>query len=391
MASPLAQTDECLLHIRTARRILADLRDQALAPGARLRPLRELATAYQVSYQTIQRSLQVLKMQGFLEIRQGDGMYLLRAPEHGDLGSGAEGGAGPARARARRIGHTIATVYPSWASNELPQHFGQAAIQRILQGFIAECDRHQWGVEMVYSAPPDEAAEPGFVHKLLRREADGVLWLRPNLGHRMNLMRLLDRNIEVVGCGRQFPGLKIPTISEDHAATARLALSWLKKQGKKRVGMLTGPAEGRYADPFAVELLGVYQSAAAKAGVTFSMEAVYQGYGLPQKETDCLLQDYFRRNREVDGFICVFNPLLANIERISNAGDLPQIEKLRFVDLTADYRPVVPGKRSHLHLAGIRNPLENLGCRLARHFVEKWFGPSETPPPPLTPEIFEIS
>ncbi len=387
MRAKLEKSDGRQLHIRTARRILSDLHEQGLAPGARLKPLRELALDYSVSYQTIQRSLQVLKSLGLLEIRRGDGMYLLRTPQDGELDAPEDTAMKP---RGRRTGHTIAMVHPMWASSEFPQHFGQAAIHRLLQGFLAVCDHQQWGVEMIYSAPPDEAALPGFVHKILRREVDGVLWLRPNLGHRMNLMRLLDRSIELVGCGRQFPELRIPTISEDHAAAARLALEWLRDRGKTRIGMLTGPVEGRYADPFAVELFEVYQKEAAEAGVSFSREALFQGYGLPQPETDCLLRDYFQRNRETDGFICVFNPLLSNIERIAAAGDIPQIDDLRFIDLTSDYRPVVPDRKSHIHLAGIHNPLENLGQRLARHFVEKWVGSSADQVPPLTPEIFEI-
>ncbi|EIP99611.1 transcriptional regulator [Opitutaceae bacterium TAV1] len=375
MTTTLEKSSDRLLHVRVANRLLDHLRKENLEPETRIKALRELAQDYEVSYQTIQKSVQLLKTRGVLDIRKGDGIYLVQSldsEKKTPTEPPAEDSGNTAKKRQRQTDHVIAVVTPVWASDELPEHFGQPAIHRLLAGFLAECDQYHWGIEMIYNAPPDEAARPEFVDKILRRGVDGVLWLRPDVGHRMNMMRLIDRGLFVVGCGRQFPEIPTRNVSEDHAKIATACLQWLKARGKTQIGMLTAVAEGRQADPFAVELNAIFAHAAEQEGLSLPASAICQAFRLPTAIREDVLRLFFQRNRHINGIICAYNPLLSVLEQLALRDELPQVNDLICVDLMSDYRPVVPSAGSHLHAVGVQNPLEDIGRHLASEFIGRW-------------------
>lgn len=394
MPTTLEKSPDRLLHTRVANRLLDRMREENLQPETRIRTLRQLALDYDVSYQTIQRSVQLLKQRGILEIRRGDGVYLAKGLENiksVPLQNAAPSGeGGKERKRQRQTDHAVAIVPPVWAAEEYPEHFGQAAVHRLLAGFLAECDQHHWGIEMIYNAPPDEADQPEFVDKIIRRGVDGVLWLRPNVGHRMNMMRLIDRGLFVVSCGRQFPKLPAPNVSEDHVKIARQTFQWLKARGKTRIGLLTALSEGRHADPFAMEINRIIAETAAAEGMPLPESAICQAFDLPSTARQDIMRLFLQRNPGLNGIICAFNPLLSVMEKLALANELPQVNDLICVDLMSDYRPFVPSAKSHLHVAGVQNPLEDIGRLLAAQFVDKWLAATQNNAPLPDPQIIEL-
>lgn len=67
-------------YLRVADAIRAQVADGTLQPGDRLPSNRELATAYAVSMGTINQAMIVLKTEGWVEGRQGKGVFVLGKP-----------------------------------------------------------------------------------------------------------------------------------------------------------------------------------------------------------------------------------------------------------------------------------------------------------------------
>lgn len=372
-SSPAKNPAGHFLHERIAVRIREDILSQNLAQGTRLKPIRELTEQYSASYLTVYKAVQILKEDGLLVSRGSAGLFIAKS---GNVASN------PLASSVR----SIAVVHPVWMSDEFPHHFGQSAIQRTLNGFLSECDAFNWRTEMVYSGPPDEAASASFVEKITKRGVDGVLWMRPNLGHRMNMMRLKDAGIEVLGFGRKFSELPLTVLSEDHDAGARLVVDWFLKNGKRRVGLLAAPMEGRLADPYVGEVFEAYVRELSRRKISIDESHVFKGYGLPENEKGILLRDYFRRLRP-EGLVCLFNPLFETIATLGASHQEILLNETLFADIMADYRPMKGRATKLLRIANLHYPLEAFGRKLAWHFIRLWKQKTDEPQIELMPSL----
>jgi len=70
--------DADLAYLRVADDIAARIASGELAPGARLRGERDLATYYEVSYGTVRRAMEVLRERGLIETIHGRGTFVHR-------------------------------------------------------------------------------------------------------------------------------------------------------------------------------------------------------------------------------------------------------------------------------------------------------------------------
>lgn len=68
------------LYEQVAERLRDFIDAQRLAPGDRLMPERELAARLGVSRTSVRQALTALKVQGLVEIKHGEGVFLLRSP-----------------------------------------------------------------------------------------------------------------------------------------------------------------------------------------------------------------------------------------------------------------------------------------------------------------------
>lgn len=383
MPIPVKSTFRQYLHERIADRILEGIRIQKFRGGARIKPMRELTDEYGVSYLTIHKAIQILKQRGILESRGSAGMFIKGNLESSGSRANLIGNSFDAQNSGIR---TIAVVHPVWTSEAHPNHYGQMAMQRILNGVLAEFDPQGWRVEMIYSAPPDEAGLVPFVNKITQRNVDGVLWLRPNLGHRMNMMRLVDNGVEVVGFGRRFAELPVTILSEDYHQGARLILDWMRKKGCKRFGLLSSHMDGRIGDPYAKEIFDVYAKECRDFGFAFGEDQVYQGFGLSDRDRQTLMLEFFERVKP-DGLVCLFNPLFETISKL--LVDHPRLlnKGTVFADLAADYRPLKQQTSSSLDIANLHYPLESLGRQLAWHFINKWVPDAKAPTIQAKPKL----
>jgi GntR family transcriptional repressor for pyruvate dehydrogenase complex len=69
------------LYEEVAERLREFINDQALEPGDRLMSERELAQRLGVSRTSVRQALTALRVGGIVDIRHGDGIFLLRSPE----------------------------------------------------------------------------------------------------------------------------------------------------------------------------------------------------------------------------------------------------------------------------------------------------------------------
>lgn len=72
--------DADLAYMRVADDIIARITSRELAPGARLRSERDLATYYSVSYGTVRRAMEVLRDRGLITTIHGRGTFVTAPP-----------------------------------------------------------------------------------------------------------------------------------------------------------------------------------------------------------------------------------------------------------------------------------------------------------------------
>ncbi|HEX3630650.1 MAG TPA: FadR/GntR family transcriptional regulator [Candidatus Dormibacteraeota bacterium] len=83
-SSALRPVERSRLYEDLAGRLSEYVREAGMAVGDRFPPERELARLLGVSRTSVRQALVVLQVQGFLEIRHGDGVYLRRARDFGE-------------------------------------------------------------------------------------------------------------------------------------------------------------------------------------------------------------------------------------------------------------------------------------------------------------------
>jgi DNA-binding GntR family transcriptional regulator len=81
MAVPPFEHDPLqLAYVQVADHIAARIKDGEFKPATRLPPERDLATEYGVAYNTVRRSMDVLRERGLVITLRGHGNYVARKP-----------------------------------------------------------------------------------------------------------------------------------------------------------------------------------------------------------------------------------------------------------------------------------------------------------------------
>ena len=81
MTGALRPVQRIRLYEQLVQRLLQHIRDSGLREGDRLPPERELAQRLGVSRNSLKQAFVILEVQGMVDIRQGDGTYLLRVDQ----------------------------------------------------------------------------------------------------------------------------------------------------------------------------------------------------------------------------------------------------------------------------------------------------------------------
>lgn len=82
MTGQMRQVDRRPLYEQVAERMREFIDTSGMQPGDKLSNVRELAAELQVGRSSIREAITALRAQGIIEVRHGDGIYLLERPEN---------------------------------------------------------------------------------------------------------------------------------------------------------------------------------------------------------------------------------------------------------------------------------------------------------------------
>ena len=82
MAGQMGQVDRRPLYEQVAERLREFIDTSGMQPGDKLSNVRDLASELQVGRSSVREAITALRAQGIVEVRHGDGIYLLQRPEN---------------------------------------------------------------------------------------------------------------------------------------------------------------------------------------------------------------------------------------------------------------------------------------------------------------------
>jgi hypothetical protein len=384
----LETTEKKYLVDCTYKKIADDLLNKQYSVGTRLEPIRVLAKRYNVSYMTAQKAIKALQIQGALEARPGDGIYVAGSvkPLEGSvsifLDSKGDSLKSPA---ARRNGnYSIAVIMPFWVSER-----GEAHIYRMIKGILSGSDPHQWSVELIHNSGDlsnHESNHPDFIDKIESRSPDGIIWLQPILSHRMNLMRLVDRGHKVVVTGRDFPDIPLTCIQMDLDDLAKKSIDCLLRRGSKNIAFITGPVEGMFQDPHSVDIVSAMKNEMQKRGVVFSSDLICQVAFTPYDAM--IVHSFIENHPDVDGIVCLHEShIIEELEKMDCTGFFNK--SINMVNTSGIYYSGHYESLKHFNMINVAWPLENIGRAVVREFEKSWLEDFNDSPIDLSVDILE--
>lgn len=375
----------------TYKKITKDLVANSYPVGTKIQPLRELAKRYKVSYLTVQKAIKALQIQGVLEAKPGDGIYVVgspdtvsdQIPDHiEEQEFGKNGHLKPKNGKNGVQRRSLCVVMPYWMSDR-----GSACIYNIIKGILAASDPYHWPIELIHSCGDEtfnDSAHPDFIDKIDYREADGVIWIQPILMHKMNLMRLVDRGYKVVVTGRPFKEVPVKCIHMDFGDMADKVAGYFQARGSQKIGMIAGHMEGQFEDQYSVQIVQEICQAMNRIGMPFSEENICQAGYRPIHGP--IIRDYFIKNPDVDGIICLHEHILEEIERMDKGGLFRS--KIPLVDVSGIFNYTWHQYKQIEHV-NVLWPLENMGRAVIREFENEWLGQSRLESVDLSVKLIE--
>lgn len=362
------QLQESSLIDSTYNKIAEELASNNYSIGTKLQPIRLLAKKFNVSYLTAQRAIKAMQLQGALDARPGDGLYVVGTAKPLTcsvmelLSKKSEPCVRSAEIESRST-RSIGVIMPFWLSSR-----GGAAIYEMVKGMVSESDKYHWPVELIHNAG-NESELPEFVDKIHRRNLKGIVWLQPTTWHKMNLMRLIDIGYEVVVTGRRFTDIPVKCVKFDHQDMAKKVVEFFKRRNISNVGMLTGPIDGYIVDPYSVDIVDAVRCELEKNGLSLPYENICQAYLSHRYEL--IVEDFIRNTAGLQGLICLHELLMPAIEKLDKEGLFGTGKQVPLLDVSGIFN-----RYSHdmqgIEVVGVGWPLENMGRAVIRPFEQKW-------------------
>ncbi len=352
------------------KKITEDLTNNQFSIGTKIEPIRLLAKKYNVSYMTAQKAIKALQMQGALEARPGDGIYITGkvTPINGSIAEYLDNNRQKNNKSTNGSStYCIVIVMPFWVGNR-----GEAQIYRIIKGILSESDKHNWSIELIHnsgSISNHESSHPDFIDKIESRNPDGVIWLQPIHSHKLNIMRLIDRGHKVVITGREFPDIPATCVQMDLDDLARKSISYLYDMGSKTIAMLTGPIDGQFKDFHSVRIVESVKNEFKRRNIDFSDDLICQAAFSPYDAM--IVHSFIENHPEVDGIICLHEfHMIEELEKMDCSGFFQK--SINMVNTSGDYYQMRYRLFKHFHMANVAWPLENIGKGIVREFKKEW-------------------
>lgn len=352
--------------------------------GTKLQPIRNIAKEFNVSYLTAQKAVKALQVQGALEARRGDGLYV--AGESNNLsGKFSDADIRQYLSNKKQKMCSLCVVLPFWATGRR-----DSAVFDIIRGILVNSDKNDWSVELIYNSGTEddfESSHPDFLRKIEMRKPNGVVWIQPRTVHKMNIMRLIDRGYEVVITGRNFKDIPAKCIQMDMGDLARKTVKYLMSKGSENFVMITAPIIGMSKDQHSIDIVEAIQKEAKKRGISMPYDRICQAAFAPARSA--IVESFFESHRDLDGIICLHEDILEEIEKIDKNGLFEKrTNRIPMVDTTGIFN-FNSHKMKNIEMVLVEWPLENMGRAVIQEFEKKWKDNIVTEPIDLGVEILK--
>ena len=357
--------------ILTYEKICADVAHDKLPAGTKLKSIQELAKRYQVSYLTAQKAVKMMQKNGIVKCRRGDGTYLTGVAPINNGTSSDSAPYGTATIQDPDKVYSIGMVMPYWinVTNE-----GAMAFHRATKGFLSQLDNQRLRIEMINNEF-HEAAKPDFVEKIIQKNLDGIYWVAPQPEHQMNIMRLIDKGIVVVGTGRRFPDIPFTSTFVDMTDMAAKIAEYCANKDKKNIIVLCGVLEGELMDANSAEFVTCFRASLSNHHIDLQDNQIGQT-AIFTRDNKVLMElgrNFLERHPEADAIISYHDAFFPLIEELDTKDFWENPESMIVVDVNAEfgfnYTQV-----GRLPVIRILMPIETLGCAAALEFEKKWLG-----------------
>lgn len=355
----------------TYEKIRRDLIENNVPAGTKLVSIQELAKKYNVSYLTAQRAVKLLQKDGYLRSRRGDGTYVTEKITGSEPDTQKKN-------ITKRV-HSIGVIMPYWMDDS-----GALAFHRINRGFLSRLDGKKWRIEMINNEF-HEAAKPDFVDKILQKGLDGIFWVAPQPEHQMNIMRLIDKGMLVVGSGRRFPDLPFVSTFADFPDMGKKIAEYCVKNKYTKIIVLCGILKGELKDANSANFVKNISEALKEKNIELPDENIGQAaiFTRDNSVLNALGRIFLEKHADAEVIISYHEEFFPIIEELDSKNFWQDPTSMIIIDVNAEFgfnRKQV----GRIPVASISLPLENMGTAAAMEFEKKWLDKSDDRCPDLS-------
>lgn len=253
------------------------LRDESASPGAPLPSIRQLVELTGLSHVTVCRALTDLQREGWIEQRVGEGTFVGPRVET------------PVLPRRQTRAGTPLTRLAVMSRRGLSVRFW--FLHELLDGIESDATKRHVAVELL----THNHAEPGNTRRRLANSRPDVLVSVIPDPEQIRMIGEAERlGIPCLAVGMRCPDIRLPTIHEDSAQGAGLAVEHLLANGHRRIGFIT---QSGARDAYMADRIDGYRRSLAQAGVAFDANWVRETPSSSNAATEIGFRDYLAVNR----------------------------------------------------------------------------------------------
>lgn len=326
-------------------------------PGHRILSENELSARFHMSRQTVRRAITVLEEDGLVESRRGSGTYV-------NNNFNFRNGEGT-------MNIAVITTY-------VEEYIFPSIIQEIEKCVSAE----GYTIQMAFSHNSIEKERMVLTNLLEKGMVDGII-IEPVKSSLQNFNKdlyeqLLKRNIPILFLNGYYEHLKIPHVSMDDRAAAKMVTDYLISLGHKRIGAIfkcdDGQGRRRYQG---------YVKSLDEAGLSLYDEKVLWIDTEDQRELQMESKRVLRRLRDCTACVCYNDVVACELEKICLKNGIAIPEQLSIVGI--DNSEIA--RMAEIPLTTANNPLRDLGKTAGDHMLRLIRGEKFNATAKLQPEL----
>lgn len=216
--------------------------------------IRDVAAAARVSYQTVSRVINNKP-----DVAEETRRRVLQAIE--ELGYRPSA---VARSLVSKKTHTLGLITADFSDFFFTQVIIGAEVEARRSGYFF----------LLGSTERNPTDEPEYLRLLTERQVDGILFARPSTEeNNEHLVSLIHKGVPLVTTAYYIPGVELAVVDVDNVGGGLQATNCLIQAGRRRIGMITGPASWKSVDDRAQG----YRLALERAGIEFDEAFVTEG------------------------------------------------------------------------------------------------------------------